>query len=211
MSEACDILHRWANTLPRLNSSHAEGSIPENGIYLVFENGEMAHGGDRIVRVGTHTGDGNLAKRVYEHLYKPNKDRSIFRKHIGRCLLAGNPFLEQWNFDLTSKANKLKYADLVDQSRQQEIELQVTDYISQNLTFVVIPVEGKNRRLELEEALLATISSCTDCGPSKNWLGLKHQAAVIRKGLWNVQGFGGRPLTVAEVQSLAEQTGASAN
>lgn len=210
MSEACEKLHRWANSLPRLNSSHAEGTIPTNGIYLVFEKGELAHGGDRIVRVGTHTGDGNLPKRLYEHLYKPNKDRSIFRKHIGRCLLADDPFLEQWNFDLTSKANKAKYADFVDFSLQQEVELRVSKYINQNLQFVVFPIEGKERRLELEESLLATIDCCTGCGPSKNWLGLKHQAAVIRKGLWNVQGFGGRPLTVAEVESLVQKAGTSA-
>lgn len=205
MSDACRTLHRWANTLPRLNASYAEETIPKNGIYLVFESGEHAHGVDRIVRVGTHTGNNNLAKRLHEHLFKPNKDRSIFRKHIGRCLLAGDPFLEQWNFDLTSRANKIKYGDLVDRTRLQEIEVRVSEYIGKHLEFVVFPVAEKETRLELEKALLATIFCCPECRPSDSWLGLRHQTASIRKGLWNVQGFGSRPLSVAEVESLADR------
>lgn len=206
MSDSCEALHHWANTLPRLNASFSEGEIPKNGIYLVFEAGETAHGGDRIVRVGTHTGNNNLAKRLHEHLYKPNKDRSIFRKHIGRCLLADDPFLEQWNFDLTSRANKMKYAHLMDMNRQQEVEASVTEYIGRQLNFVVFPVEEKSQRLELEKALLATINCCAECRPSSNWLGQNHQTAIIREGLWNVQGFGGSPLTVADIRDLADQS-----
>ncbi|MFG6568812.1 hypothetical protein [Sulfitobacter sp. 1A13679] len=208
MSEACELLHHWANTLPRLNASYSAGEIPKNGIYLVFEKGESAHGGDRIVRVGTHTGNDRLAKRLHEHLFKPNKDRSIFRKHIGRCLLADDPFLEQWNFDLTSRANKLKYAGRVDIEHQKEVEARVTEYISDNLEFVVFPVKEKPERLDLEKSLLATINCCADCHPSPTWLGLRHQADIIRQGLWNVQGFGGEPLSVSDVQTLAGHTAA---
>ncbi|MBV0893096.1 hypothetical protein KTN05_14835 [Paracoccus sp. Z118] len=206
MSEACEILHRWANTLPRLNASYAAGEVPKNGIYLVFESGELAHGGNRIVRVGTHTGKDNLPKRLHEHLFKPNKDRSIFRKHIGRCLLADDPFLAQWNFDLTSRANKVKFADRVDMLRQHDVEARVSQYITDNLEFVVFPVKEKHERLELEKSLLATIKCCADCKPSPNWLGLKHQAEIIREGLWNIQGFGGQPLNVSTVQALAFHT-----
>lgn len=206
MSEACELLHHWANTLPRLNACNSAGEVPKNGIYLVFEKGETAHGGDRIVRVGTHTGNDRLAKRLHEHLFKPNKDRSIFRKHIGRCLLADDPFLEQWNFDLTSRANKVKYAGRVDIEHQKEVEARVTKYIADNFDFVVFPVEEKHERLDLEKSLLATINCCTACRPSPNWLGLVHQAEVIREGLWNVQGFGGQPLSVSDVQTLARHT-----
>ena len=204
MSEACELLHRWANTLPRLNASYSPAEIPKNGIYLVFEKGESAHGGDRIVRVGTHTGKDRLAKRLHEHLFKPNKDRSIFRKHIGRCLLADDHFLEQWNFDLTSRANKLKYAGLVDIEQQKEVEARVTKYIGDNLEFVVFPVKEKHERLDLEKSLLATINCCAGCSPSPTWLGLRHQAEIIRRGLWNMQGLGGAPLKLVDVKSLTE-------
>lgn len=206
MSKPCQALHQWANTLPRLNASNVDGKIPKNGIYLVFEEGEAAHDGDRIVRVGTHTGKDNLAKRLHEHLYKPNKDRSIFRKHIGRCLLAGDHFLAHWNIDLTTRANKVKYGELVDLNRQHEVEESVTEYIISKMNFVVFPVHDKKQRLELESALLATINCCTECGPSLNWLGLNHQRAIIRDGLWNVQGFGGPPLTEADVKNLASRS-----
>lgn len=130
----------------------------------------------------------------------------MFRKHIGRCLLADDPFLEQWNFDLTSRANKMKYADRVDMLRQHDVEALVSKHISDNLKFVVFPVEEKHQRLELEKSLLATIKCCADCKPSSNWLGLKHQAEIIREGLWNVQGFGGQTLSVSDVQALAFHT-----
>lgn len=30
--------------------------IPKNGVYILFERNELGHGGDRIVRIGAHTG-----------------------------------------------------------------------------------------------------------------------------------------------------------
>src|SRR5690349_6728892 len=57
--------------------------LPKNGIYVLFERGEVGHGGSRIVRVGTHRGDGELPSRLLQHFVMENKDRSIFRKHMG--------------------------------------------------------------------------------------------------------------------------------
>ena len=51
--------------------------IPLNGIYIMFEEGEFAHGGKRIVRVGTHTGPNNLRNRIAEH-YPPEEQRSEY-------------------------------------------------------------------------------------------------------------------------------------
>ena len=61
--------------------------IPENGIYIIFEKGEKYGNLDRIVRVGTHTGNNQLRSRLNQHFLKENKNRSIFRKNIGRCFL----------------------------------------------------------------------------------------------------------------------------
>ena len=41
--------------------------IPENGIYILFEKGEFAHSTNRIVRIGTHTGDNQLRSRLFQH------------------------------------------------------------------------------------------------------------------------------------------------
>ena len=100
----------------------------------------------------------------------------------------------------------MKYAGRVDIEHQKEVEARVTKYIADNFDFVVFPVEEKHERLDLEKSLLATINCCTACRPSPNWLGLVHQAEVIREGLWNVQGFGGQPLSVSDVQTLARHT-----
>ncbi len=89
--------------------------VPLNGVYVLFEKRELGHGGMRIVRIGSHTGADKLPSRMAEHTTR-NKDRSIFRKNIGRALLnmAGDPFLEQWNFDLTTRAKRRHFGPLVD-------------------------------------------------------------------------------------------------
>ena len=58
---------------------------------------------DRIVRVGTDTGQNNLKSRMSQHFTNENKDRSIFRKNIGRAILNKNnsSLLNYWNLDLT--------------------------------------------------------------------------------------------------------------
>ena len=66
------------------------------GALVLFEKSEKAHDVDRIVRIGTHTGQDNLKSRLKEHFINEVKDRSIFRKNIGRCLLRNDPFLQDW-------------------------------------------------------------------------------------------------------------------
>lgn len=101
----CEALHEWANSLPALRFPFADATIPLNGIYVLFEHGEVAHGTNRIVRVGTHTGTGQLRSRLRQHFLVENKDRSIFRKNIGRALLNRDhdPFLPIWELDRTSR------------------------------------------------------------------------------------------------------------
>ena len=93
----CPHLHTLFNKLPHHHFPFDAKKIPLNGIYILFEFGEIAHDTNRIVRIGTHNGDGNLPSRLKSHFIKENKDRSIFRKNIGRALLnkSNDPFLEQ--------------------------------------------------------------------------------------------------------------------
>src|SRR5262245_29962296 len=76
---ACDSLHEWANSLPAFRFPFDNNGIPLNGIYILFEKGEFAHGAKRIVRAGTHTGENQLRSRLRQHFLIENKDRSIFR------------------------------------------------------------------------------------------------------------------------------------
>jgi hypothetical protein len=203
MTEACQYLHDILSRLPRLRRDDLE-RVPPNGVYVLFEKGEYGHGGKRIVRIGTHRGPNNLAPRIREHLYTPNKDRSIFRKHIGRCLLAKDPFLDQWEIDLTTKKSREMNAHKIDKGRLKQIENDVTQYISENFTFAVIRVEEQSARFRVEKSLLSTISHCRDCGPSDTWLGKSHPKSAIISGgkLWNVQGLNGSVLSLEEAHAI---------
>ncbi len=75
-------LHQLFNGQRRFSFPFKEfkKEIPKNGIYIIFENGEKYNGFDRIVRVGTHTGNSQLRSRLNQHFVKENKNRSIFKK-----------------------------------------------------------------------------------------------------------------------------------
>ena len=100
MSSITFQLHQILNQQRRFKYPFEEQEhlIPSNGIYCIFEKGERYGDNDRIVRVGSHTGNNKLLTRLKEHFIKTNKDRSIFRKNIGRALLhkANDPYLSIW-------------------------------------------------------------------------------------------------------------------
>ena len=206
MSEICHRLHHLFNSLPRHRFPFDDVEIPRNGIYVLFEEGERAHGVDRIVRVGTHTGDNQLRSRLKQHFVNENKDRSIFRKNIGRTILYrdNDPFLEQWEWDLTSKKAKERYLPLLDEKKLRETEEKVTSTIRRNFTFVVFEVNDKDARLKWEEKIISTVSRCDECGPSPDWLGLFSPKKKIREsGLWLVNGLYKEGLTWEEFEELA--------
>lgn len=209
MSEKCKQLHQWFNNLERISFPFDERKIPRNGIYILFEKGETAHGMDRIVRIGTHTGKNQLRSRLKQHFIKEDKDRSIFRKNIGRSLLnrGKDPFLEQWEIDLTSREAKEKYLALIDfekqEEKQKEIEKRVSQYIQANFSFVVIEVEAKKKRLELESKMISTISMCDECSPSSDWLGLcSPKEKISKSGLWLVNELYKEPLSDEDMQLI---------
>jgi hypothetical protein len=198
MTDICGELHELFNARTIHTFPFDKSTIPRNGIYVLFENGQKAHDTKRIVRIGTHTGDAQLGKRLRQHFLRENKDRSIFRKNIGRAMLnrRDDSFLEQWNFALTSHKNREKYARLVDFDYQQEIEEKVSAYIQQNLSFSVFEVPTREERLHLESRLISTISLCEGCGPSPGWLGSHSPKRKIRQsGLWQIQELWKVPFT----------------
>jgi hypothetical protein len=189
MSENCHTLHQLFNGMKKHSFPFNEKEIPFNGIYILFEKGETAHSANRIVRVGTHTGKDQLRSRLFQHFLNENKDRSIFRKNIGRALLNKDkdPFLEQWEIDLTTRDAKEKHSDSLDLKRQKEIEKRVSKYLQDNFSFAVFQIDDKKKRLEFESKIISTISICDECKPSENWLGLFSPKEKIREsGLWLV-------------------------
>ncbi len=205
MNNICNDIHHIFQNLKRYRFPLSEKELPKNGIYILFEKNESAHNGDRIVRIGTHTGNNNLVKRLKEHFLKENKDRSIFRKNIGRAILSKkeDSFLEQWNWDLTTRANKDKYSLLVDFKKQKLTEEMVSQYIKNNFSFAIIEVKSKTDRLNLESKLISTISLCKECQPSSQWLGKSSPIHKIREsGLWLIQGLYKTPINLDDLEEI---------
>ena len=114
---------------------------------------------------------------------------------------AKDPFLSKWELDLTPR--KAKELNLTDSKKQSSVEKSVSDYIRNNFSFAVFPVENKEKRLELESKIISTVSLCEECRPSKNWLGLFSPKEKIKKsGLWLVNELWKTPLNEEELWEL---------
>jgi|5_EtaG_2_1085323.scaffolds.fasta_scaffold01643_9 hypothetical protein len=207
--DSCNEIHKIFNGLKEYKFPFDSKEIPKNGIYILFEKGEKINGLKRIVRVGTHTGDNQLQSRLKQHFVKENKDRSIFRKNIGRALLNADndSFLEQWQLDLTSRANKETHSGKVDFEKLKSVEKRVTEYIQSNFSFAVFEVLEKEQRLRIESRIISTVSNCTNCKPSKNWLGLSSpKQKIIDSGLWLVNELWKQSLSESELEDLRKIT-----
>lgn len=205
MSEICCRLHQLFLGIPKFKFPFEWSVIPKNGIYVLFEKGEIAHDVDRIVRVGTHTGNDQLRSRLKQHFITENKDRSIFRKNIGRAILKkdGDDFLEQWEIDLTTREAKRKYVGSLDFTRLQVTEKRVTEYIQRNFQFITFSVEEKIDRLQWESRLISTISLCDECHPSASWLGSHSpKDRISESGLWLVNELYKQPLSEGDYEVL---------
>jgi hypothetical protein len=179
--------------------------IPLNGIYIIFELGEKYQEFDRIVRVGTHTGNNQLYSRLKEHFIKENKNRSIFRKNIGRCILnkSDNPYLKIWDLDTTSAENKRLYSHLVNIDFEKQVEKQISKYIQENLSFCVLKVDNKEQRLFWESKIASTLAQAHINVQSSQWLGNYSPKEKIKtSGLWQVNGLDGECLNRDEFHSL---------
>ena len=209
MRHLCEELHLWANALPAFSFPFDARVLPLNGIYILFERGETAHRTNRIVRVGTHNGNDQLRSRLKQHFLVENKDRSIFRKNIGRALLNKDrdPFLSDWELDLTARKAKDQFSARVDMSRQIAIEKQVSNYIQSSFSFVIVvlPVDNREQRLQIESRLISTVSLCDRCQPSAPWLGQFSPKEKIRKsGLWLVNKLYCEPLSHEDLKWLKD-------
>lgn len=206
MSSECKAVHRLINDHERHSFPFNESAIPTNGIYVLFQKAEVGHGQDRIVRIGTHTGANHLRSRLKQHFLTENKDRSIFRKNIGRALLnkRNDPFLEHWELDLTTKRAKDRHSSLIDHDYKRQVESEVSQYIRNNFSFVAFEVENKAERLEIESKLISTVSLCDECKPSDNWLGnYSPKTKIVESGLWLVNELYKTPLDALGVEHLS--------
>lgn len=172
----CKKLHTIIWRAVRFNAQSDLSELANNGVYIMFEKGESAYGGDRIVRIGINERQDKLKERLTNH-FKGTTRSSVFRKHIGSALSNkhGNTATEQ----------------------------QISDYIKENISFAVIEVRDKKQREEMEKRLIATLAQAEDFCPSDNWLGKYCEAKQIANGkLWNVQGLKAEPLNEEYTQLI---------
>lgn len=203
--KTCEKVHQLARNLERHYFPLDYSKIPLNGIYIMFEigetgheNGESGHARDRIVRVGTHTGADQLRSRLRQHFDKENRDRSIFRKNIGRAILTrdNDPFITFWELPLSPA---------IDFNYNRTIETQVSEYIRNNFSFCTFEVKDRGKRLEIESKIISTVSRCESCKPSKGWLGHYSPKNKIKKsGLWLVNELYKTPFDASGVEQLSE-------
>lgn len=208
MSSVCHKLHELFHKFERHHFPYDVNKIPQNGIYILFEKDEPGHEADRIVRIGTHTGSNQLRSRLKQHFVNENKDRSIFRKNVGRCILNKNndKYLGVWELDSTAREGREQNKNKVNIEYQQEIEKEITKYIQDKFSFCVIEVNDEKDRIKLESKLISTVAQCRECGASKNWFGLYSPKEKIREsGLWQVNELNHEPLSEDEVEGLKHE------
>jgi len=206
MSELCNQLHLLVRDGKRFDFSTGYDAIPLNGICIMFEKGEFAHAGDRIVNIGTHTGNNQLKSRIDQHFENENKNRSIFRKNIGRCFLnrANRHYLPTWELDTTSRRKKELYSNLIDKELEIEIERQISQYIQTNISFCLLDIPSKENRLYYKARLIGTVSCCSDCMATSNWLGNFSPIEKIKKsGLWQVKELYSKVLSTDELSFIS--------
>lgn len=197
----CVQLHELLQNMPRYTWEQI-GTLPfDNGIYIVYETGEFYHGMDRIVRVGTHTSQNRLRRRLTDHFVRENHDGSIFRKNIGKAVLNAHndPYLSIWALD-TSRPENRRYLDPI---KNADTERRVSEYMRSHLTFTAFPVPEKEQRLRLEEAIISTLNHTSDFGPGDKWPGkYSPETEIHTSGLWLKQGLDAKGLTEAEFALL---------
>lgn len=225
LSLMCKRLHELVRGLPVTRWPFHLDQLPRNGIYFFYEVGEIwGHGGDspRIVRVGTHR-EGNFRSRMADHYviderrmgFSQNqaapKDRSIFRKNIGRAFLHRDrdPYQAMWNVDFTSRASREEMGPLRDVEKEKQIEGRVTRVLRERFMFCWIELEGQERRMGsqgLEAVLIGTLARCGECRPSSNWLGrFSPKPKIVQSGLWLEQHLQAPESTedsMAEIEAL---------
>lgn len=201
MSEKCSWLHEQLERLPLIRFPFDLEQLSENGIYFFYEDEEVCKHGDcklRIIRIGI-SHDGNFRSRIAEHfLFDENemgfdatrpapKDRSIFRKNIGRALLSkmGDAYLSIWNVDFTTRGNRDEHGHLRDIQKEKRLESEITRILREGFSFRFIIVGDQTQREELERLLIGTVARCEMCQPSHKWLGMYSPKIEIRtSGLW---------------------------
>ena len=133
------------------------------------------------------------SRMVFDVSRPAPKDRSIFRKNIGRALLnrENDEYLTAWNIDFTKRINRDNSGRRRDIQKEMRIESRITNILRERFGFRFLILEDEVERMGsrgLESSLIGTVASCQDCRASASWLGNSSPVGkIIQEGLWQVQ------------------------
>jgi len=210
MTDLYSHIHKYFNNQMRYtfpyDGSELKRYTDSNGLYVLFESGEKYNQLDRIVRIGSHDGVNRLVKRLRDHFLSSKQRNSIFRKHIGRCLLTKekDDYINAWNKPFKKIEDKEKYKDVVDLVYEKKYEQLISDYIQENLSFALIPkIYEKEHRDRIEEGLIAILNQSEYKISSEKWLGNHHpDSRIMNAKIWNIEYLNGCPLDKEEFVEL---------
>lgn len=204
-SRECAAIHELLKRQRRLPFPPPFIAIPLNGIYFIFELEQRSHGGcDRIVRVGSHTGPNNLARRLWEHITPYGRSR--FRRDLGIAVLSHPQRLsfepipmDLWDQSALTRRQRATSAGQI--GALDRFEIKLSDYIARNFRFSVIGTRDTTEALELEKACIATVSQCDRCRNEA-----RPQLRPNNGFLWNSQHTGQKspPISDRQLASLAQ-------
>ena len=187
--------------LRRLVDCDGRMDWPERGIYFFFDGGERRSTGVgwRVVRVGTHAvSQGSrttLWQRLSQHRGRAdgsggNHRGSIFRLHVGECLLRSR----QSPVDVADTWGQGFNVSQDIRQHEQPLEERVSQSIGE-MGFLWLPILDAPTRNSLRSTIERnTIGLLSNSGaawpidpPSDHWLGHHSTRSQIRaSGLWNV-------------------------
>ncbi len=191
-------VHQILAALPAKRFPVSRRDIPPDGIYVLYELGETVQVEgqefDRIVGVGTHSGEGRLARRLGIHA-SGDRRGSDLRLQVGGAILAQNnpsdPRLRTWLGDKPTPMD--------------DIEAAVSELIRERFSVRCIPVPDREERQALEPALIALLARNPVGPPSEGWLGRHAARREIRSsGMWNTQHFDAPQLSAAQIARITE-------
>jgi len=153
-------IHQAVSKLPRYRFDKSTKIDVEDGLLIVFEDGEKYGEYDRIVYIGINKKSGRLPGRVTEFI-SGKKDGVILRKYIGAALLIKNksPYARIWLKDASSPEKLRRIGTFYDPKMEEKTEGDVSSYLNTHMSFSVIEINKSKNRTLAQNGLISTLRS----------------------------------------------------
>lgn len=181
-------LHRICKNLKQYTYMSIEDIPFNNGIYIMVDKNECFKGYNRIVRVGTHKGNGRLKGRLKQHFLTEDKNGSILRKFIGSAMLNqyNDKYVKEWNINIRDKKEYTTHKFYFNREKEYIIEKAISNYLRENIYFYCIEEINDYKRLEIKNNMIRCLYQDNEFKSSNKWLGkFSPMLHISAYGLWN--------------------------